>query len=261
MPKEDNVLDEFAQDFPSADQMQNEDPDFLTPKPEGQQQTIDAPEGGEGKPNRHHRRISAKLEEERQALQEVREANIREAGRLEGLSEQRKFLEGLPNQPIDERLITLFGADENGKKAAQITQSLLEDTAKRARAEALEDFQTSQREAANLVRQNSVFIDSQLEELEDESGVDLTSDSPAGRKNRTEFLDMWEKFSPKGEDGLIQEYADANEVFNVFKETRKSGTNAPNKALASRGMARGGPTNQSLGDKTTEAYLRNAGII
>lgn len=265
MPPEDGVLDDFSQDFPSVDEIQSQDPDFLTPKDDGQQQPVLPPKDeDEGRKNREHRRTSNRLESEKRALQEIREANIREGAKLEALSEQRKFMEGLGGQAIDERLITLYGNDENGKKAAQITQSLLEDTAKRARAQALEDFQQVARDREQKIRQESQLIDSQLEDLEDDSGIDFTSNSPVARKNRNEFLDMVSKFSPKDEDGSIREYADFDEVFEVFQQTRKSGANGGNtrqKDLASRGMARGGATQQSVGDKATEDYLKDAGII
>lgn len=262
MDPEDNAADEFSQDFPTEETLQESDSDFLTPKDPKVEETIEeTKDDEEGRKNRQHRRTSLRLEAERKSLQEIREANIREAGRLEALSEQRKFLEGMPNQSIDERLLTLYGNDENGKKAAQITQSLLEDTAKRAREQALEDFQRASSDREREIKENNEFVDSQLEGLEDESGLDLTSNSPIARKNRSEFLDMVTKFSSKDSDGYIQEYADFNEVFNVFKQTRKSGNNTSNKALASRGMARGGSNQQTVGDKATEAYLRNAGII
>lgn len=258
------ALDDFSNDFPTEESLQEANPDFLTPTEEQPTQvetTHGKEDDEEGRKNRQHRRTSMRLEAEKKALQEIREKNIAEAARLEVLSEQRKFMDGLPSKGIDERLITLYGDDDAGKKAAQITQSLLEDTAKRAREQALEDFQKVSREREEEIKANNEFIDSQLEEIEDESGMDLTSNSPVGRKNRAEFLDMVTKFSSKDGDGYVQEYADFNEVFNVFKQTRKSGTNTQNKNLASRGMARGGSNQQMVGNKATEAALRNMGII
>lgn len=262
MNEDDNALDDFEQDFPNEEQSQKGNSDFLTPQDE-QIAPIekDSEDIQESNKNRQHRRTSAKLESERKTLQEIREANIKEAGRLEALSEQRKFLESTSDQTIDERLLTLYGSDANGKKAAQITQSLLEDTARRARELALEDFKKESRERERAVAEDKEFIDGQLQDLEDTSGMELTSNTPLARKNRAEFLDMVSKFSSKDRDGDIQEYADFNEVFNVFKQTRKSANNSQQKDLASRGMARGGSTQHSTGDKAVEAYLRNAGII
>lgn len=262
---EDNALDEFSQEFPNEVQ-NNLNEDFPSQNADALddnsvQQPIENTDVEDVRKNRQHRRTSQRLQSETRALQEIREANIKEAGRLEALSEQRKFLEGTQTQSIDERLITLYGSDENGRKAAQITQSLLEDTAKRARQQALEDFQQSSRDREREIKENNEFIDSQLEALEDESGLDLTSSAPIARKNRAEFLDMVTKFSSKDKNGDVQEYADFNEVFNVFKQTRKSSNNTTNKDLASRGMVRGSSNQQSLTDKTNEKWLLQNGLI
>lgn len=255
MDEDNNVLDDFSKDFPA----QNQGEDFLTPT------TAQTPEQGaqdeeEGKPNREHRRLNRRIDSERQALQELREANIREAALLEARSEQSRFLQDLPNKNLDERLITLYGNDENGKKAAQITASLLEDAVTRAEARALDKFQEAAKREEQEVRQNEEYIDTQLEDLEDESGLDLTSNSPMGRKNRKEFLDLVEKFSSKDGDGNVTEYADFGQVFDTFRQSHGR-DNSRSKNLASRGQVQGGSSNVKSKDIAMETYLKNNGII
>jgi hypothetical protein len=257
MEPEDNALDDFKSDFPTEESLNEANPDFLDPKPVEQAQQED-----EGRPNREHRRTSKRLEAEKRALQEIREQSIAESAKLQVISEQKRFMEGLPTQTVDERLNSIFTQDDLGRKGAAALQSIVDDAVKRARAEALEDFHGNQREREQAVIRESEFIDTELAELEEDSGIDLTSTSPLGRKNRAEFLDMVEKFSSKDKDGDVTEYADFDEVFNVFKTTRKTGqNNTQNKSLASRGMARGSANTQVAGDKAVEAYLRSTGII
>ena len=257
--KEDEALDEFQQDFPTEESLQDNDPDFLTPKVA--EEATHGNEEGDGRKNRQHRRLSQRLETEREALQELREKNIAENARLQTLSEQRKFIEGLPQKTIDERIDSIFSKDEVGRKGAAALQSLIDDAVSRAEERAVAKLQETQQERDVAVREESTFIDNELVGLEEESGIDLTSNTPLGRKNRSDFLDLVEKFSPKDSDGDVQEYADFDEVFSVFKQTRTSGNNSQNKSLASRGMARGSSPQQSVGDKATETALRNMGII
>ncbi len=208
----------------------------------------------EGHKNRHHRRLEAKLQAER-------EANIHLNARVQALTEAAKFNQEFGAKTLDERLVTLYGDDENGKKAALITQSLLADTAKSAREQALEDFRETQRKEAQEVKESEQFIDGQLEELEDEHGIDLTSNAPAARKARSEFLGMVEKFSPKDEDGNVAEFADFSEVFDVFQKTRERPTNTRQKDLASRGQVRSGSSSSKVEDIAGEKFLKDAGII
>lgn len=260
--KEDQTLDDFKNDFPTEESLQDSDPDFLTPKEPSEQEATHGKEEGEGHKNREHRRLNRRVEQERDALQELREANIAENARLQTLSEQRKFLEGLPKQTIDERINSIFSQDEVGRKGAAALQSLIDDAVEQAETRAVERLQETQQERDVAVRQESQFIDNELVDLEEVSGIDLTSNTPLGRKNRSDFLDLVEKFSPKDADGDVQEYADFEEVFDVFKQTRtRASNNTQNKSLASRGMARGSSPQQSVGDKATETALRNMGII
>ncbi len=254
MPEE-NALDEFAKDFPTAEEIQKQD-DFLTPKSEAAPEEDGAAqeEGEDGHKNRRHRRIEAKLQAER-------EANIHLNARLEALSEAAQFAKETGGLTVDERLIRLYGDDENGRKAAQLTQSLLEDTAKRARAEALDEMREQERRESREVAENESLIDENLEALEDEHGIDLTSNSPQGRKNRTEYLNMVERLSSKDEDGNIQEYADFNEVFDVYQRTRSKPDSSRQKDYASRGQVHSGGSATKAADTAGENYLRQHGII
>ncbi len=261
MPEEKGALDEFERDF-SSEETQKKDDDFLNPTDEDTNSENEGGETTEGeeekevepRKNRHHRRIEAKLQAER-------EANIHLNARLEAMTEATKFAKESGALSVDQRLLQLYGDDENGRKAAQLTQSLLQDAAEKGEARALEKLREEQRKEAADVKREEDFIDESLEELEDESGVDLTSNSPQGRKNRTQFLNLVERLSSKDEDGNIKDYADFNEVFDVFKNNRTKTDSSRSKDIASRGQVRSGNTSVKAADVAGENYLKQHGII
>lgn len=271
MPKgnEESGLDDFQKDFPQQQVDEGLEQDFPAQQPgdgldeaqQGAQGNLDEAMQGAQQPqlapskNRHHRRLESKLQAER-------ESNIQLAARLQALTEAAQFRNEFRETTVDDRLLQLYGSDENGIKAARITQSLMEDFGKRAREQALADLKSEQTEREKRVSESQKFVDDELESLEDEHGIDLTSDTPLGRKNRADFLDMVEKFSPKDGSGNIQDYADFEQVFDVFQQTRKSGAGIPRqKTLASRGMARGTSSSAPAVDKAAERYLLENGLI
>ncbi len=252
MSQDDNALDDFSKDFPS-DESQKKDTDFLNPTGEVTPAEIEEVEE-QPRENREMRRLRAKYQAER-------EAGIQLAARLEALSEAQKFAQETRNSDVDDRLKLLYGDDENGRKAAQLTASLLEDTAKRARQEALQELQSARDAENNEVAVNEKFIDEQLESLEDEYNMDLTSNTPIARKTRSGLLDMVERLSAKDREGNIVEYADFNEVFDVYRQTMERSDNSRQKNLASRGMVRGGTTTEKVQNSAEVNYLKQIGII
>ncbi len=253
--KEVDELDAFANDFPTAEEIQKKDADFLNPEG-NQQETEIAPEVEEVKPrdNREMRRLRAKYQAER-------ESNIYQAAKIEALTEAQKFAQETRGMTVDQRLIQLYGDDENGRKAAQITQSLLADTAKQAREEALKELQTARQAEAREVKENEDLLDEKFEDIEDKFNVDLTSDAPAARKLRAEFIELVEDLSPKDKDGNIIDYPDFEKSFDVLQRTREKPSNQRQKDLASRGMVRSGTSTTKVENSAEIKYLRDIGII
>ncbi len=254
MTQEDGALDEFEQDFSSEVAPKEDDNVLDVPASSENEEAAPKEEEVEPRKNRHHRRIEAKLNAER-------EANIHLNARLEALSEAAQFAKETGGLSVDQRLLQLYGDDENGRKAAQLTQSLLQDAAEKGEARALERLREEQRNEVAEVKREEEFIDESLEELEDESGVDLTSNSPEGRKNRTQFLNLVERLSSKDTDGNIKDYADFDEVFDVFQKTRTKNDSSRQKDAASRGQVRSGSTSVKAGDVAQENFLKLHGII
>lgn len=82
------------------------------------------------------------------------------------------------------------------------------------------------------------FLNEGLEDIEDNFGVDLSSDSPKAKKMRNDYLDYLGKASPKNEYGKIKEYADMNFTFEEFMSKQKPERNDQAKQIAARGMSR-----------------------
>lgn len=127
--------------------------------------------------------------------------------------------------------------DEAKMKSQILAQTLL-DIEKRASETSYNKFaEESQREHAE--EQEAVsYLEDSIERIEENFGVDLSSNSAVSRKTRNEFLDFLGKISPKNEYGEVSDYADPEESFEIFQSMRKPDTNSQAKQIASRGIAR-----------------------
>lgn len=183
--------------------------------------------------NRRHRRLE-------EALQKERESNIALSARVQTLSEMK---ETAKSTNTDERLYTLYGTEDNGKKAASITQSILNDVKEQAKHEALEEMRAERtREKEDVVKQETV-LDGFLDSIEDAYNVDVTSNSPAARKARAGFFDALKELSPKDGD-TVTAFADPLATWEHYqlKQSKDKPTENTDrqKELASRSMTRSG---------------------
>lgn len=226
MPQAPNEVDKFFEDLPKENSLPrdifNENPqkpaDNQPPAPapeNGDDKDGDDDEGGKGiRKNRRHRRLEEQLERERSS-------NIQ-------LNEHIKFLSGLVGKETDStdevppEWTALMGDSPEAQKAWHIQSKLLQKVKADAVEEAFEKFQGEQNRVQQEQKQFESFIDTELESLEDEHGVDLTSNAPAARKARREFLEMVQRLSPKDENGSITGYADFEEVYNIYESSKKA---------------------------------------
>lgn len=249
----DTVLSQLTKDFPSEEDLEKNDDVFGTNDTVVTEKAT-TEELPEDLKNRHIRRLEAKLARER-------EANIEFAARESARSEYEKFQESTKGLTVDESLLTLYGDNENGRKAAQITQALLDKTATRAKEEALADFNKSQEASAKEVDQYGDLIEERLEEIEDTHNVDLSGSTENSKQIRNSFLALVQKLSPKDADGNIESYADFDNTWELFQE-RQQKANTRNKDLASRGTVRSAASTENKTQVTEqEKWLRDQGII
>jgi hypothetical protein len=213
-----NEVDKLFSDLPTEDkEMQNIfDPEVKPeiPAPEAEVETKS--EEDEPRKNRRHRRLE-------QQLQDEREARIRLEAQLETRSELSKFTEDVGDVPSE--WLSIYGGNspegiEQAKRAWKLQQDLLDQATTRAKEEALREIEDRNKRSIQEQKQYESFIDSQLESIEDEFNVDVTSDSPAARKARREFLEMVQTLSPKDENGDITGYADFGATWEMYQLKR-----------------------------------------
>lgn len=236
-----NELDEFFDGLPSEDKKETVD-DIFKDEPE---KKPDAPaegvaedkpeEGGEPRKNRRHRRLEQQLMQEREAR--IRAEAEADAARRYGGSTSSASGE------VDPRWLRIYGDTPESRQAWQLQQEIFNDYKEQTKEEAMREVQEQQAEITRQQREHEALIDSELESLEDEFNVDLTSDAPAARKARREFLEMVEKASPKDEDGNVTSYADFAAVYEHYELKRAKGKDNRitdrQKELSSRTMNRG----------------------
>lgn len=235
MPPEKNEVDKFFQELPTEDKTVA---DIFTP-PEKEGVVVPKPEeGDEPHKNRRHRRLESQLQEER-------EERIRLQALIEGRSEAQKLNQDTTTLDEDTKdLLRLYGDDDKGRQAAELTKSLLERVSERTKSDTIKALRDEEIESQQEERQYESYIDGQLESLEDEHNIDLTSDSPSARKARKGLLEIVQTLSPKDENGIITGYADFDGAFEVYQDRAKQERpdNTRNKEVASRSMERSGGT-------------------
>ncbi len=204
--------------------------------------------------NRQHRRLEAKLREER-------ESNIALAARLEALSEARKFAEGTAQSSFEEKAARIYGnATPENAAATELLITALKEAKEDAKREALEALREEHRLAQEEEKKETGRLDSMLEEIEDEHGIDLST--PQSAELRKGFFKMLEKLSPKDSDGNIIQYADHHAVWEELQSKLSKKTDTKAKDLASRSMVRSGANVESnLSQSTEEKWLRENGLI
>ncbi len=205
------------------------------------------PEEGEGRKNRRHRRLEEQLRTERE-LRIAAEAKA--AGRAEADSQRRETVTG---NEVPDRWLQIYGDTPDSKKAWELNKALFADEAKKVREETLKEIEQREQSRSDEQAKFESYIDSELESLEDEHDVDLTSDAPAARKARREFLELVAELSPKDEDGSISAYADFDAAWKHFAKTKEKPADpdaARRREVASRSGGNGGSSEQAPPKRT-----------
>ena len=201
-----------------------------------------------GRFNRAERRLRAKLQAER-------ESSIALAARLEALTEAQKF--SRENTPeVDETIARIYGTNTpEAAEATALLQKALANVENRATEKALEKFREEQQAEHESVSKEEENLDDMIEQIEDETGTELTD------QTRQQFFSLLERLSPKDSEGNVIEYADHRAVWDEL-QARKQPQNTRAKDLASRSMTRtGGSPSQSVEISSNERWLKEQGII
>ncbi len=235
-PKGQNEVDKFFEGLPSEEKKEVDIFEGDKPTPEKEKESDDkTPEKGhERRDNRQTRRLKEQLQQEREA-------------RLiaEARAEERRDIEtkNLANSgEVPDAWIRMYGDTPEARAAWNLNKGILEGYAENAKKAAIDSIKAEQAAEVKATKEFEAFIDSELESIEDEFDVDVTSDSPAARKARRELLELVENLSPKDSDGSISGYADFHETFKIYQQNKKEAKPdaSEKKGFASRSMERGG---------------------
>lgn len=258
MNEQKQSVDKFFDSLPSEEKMFEEETKAAVPE-KNLEKGSEEKKGGDdkkeddeydGPKNRHMRRLEQKLQRER-------ESNIALTERIKAQSEFSKLREEFKSEGLDDRLLELFGTNDQGKRAAKLFQEMRLEDRQAAKDEALREIEERNKQAQTEQRQYEEMIDSELEGLEDQFDVDLTSNAPAARKARKEFLELVQELSPKNENGELTDYADFGKTFELYQRSRttekSSADTTKAKEIASRSMVRPG-TGSSATKRPTPGF-------
>lgn len=142
---------------------------------------------------------------------------------------------------ISEVLSRIIGNDTPEKvAAAKDFRKALSALEEKGAQKALRQFQESAEEEKRKEDESKEELRSGLEGIEEQFGVDLTSNVPAARKSRIEFMEYVTKIAPKDADGEIIAFPDLPAAFEEFQEKskRSGGSSSRAKDLSARSMSR-----------------------
>lgn len=161
-------------------------------------------------------------------------------------SAEREFRSETEDEGTD-ILTRIIGNDTPEKQSAvKDFRKYLGSLEEKAAQKALGEFQANAEAQIEEDRKAQRELDDSFEEIEETYSVDLTSNAPAARKARSEFVDYIRKIAPKNEDGEVIAYPDLNAAFEEFKErSKRAPSNIKAKELAARGMSRSTDASQA----------------
>ncbi len=218
--------------------------------PEKVEEEVKPEEDADELRNRRERRLNAKLQAER-------ESSIQLAARLEALSEIK---ESQKENDADylKTVERIYGTDSpENSMATDLLKQALKSVEDSATEKAYARMKAEQEQTQQAVVNEEKVLDSMIEEIEDTYQADLQDE-----KTRKGFFTLLEKMSPKDKNGNILQYADHNNVWELYQSqnTKKPDTQA--KDLSSRSMVQSGASTQSqLTNDVQTRWLQENGLI
>lgn len=238
-------VDEFFKQLPDEDKTERDifdekKPTVVEPTVDPKKDEDDPEKAPESIKDRRHRRLEARLQQER-------EANIALNERVKTLSEMDKFTKEVGDEVIGD-IAKMFDSSDIGKENALRLSKVIREQSALAKEEAIREFKREQDEAVQEQKKYESLIDNELESLEDQYNIDLTSDAPKARKTRREFLELVSELSPKDESGEITNYADFESTFKVYQKTQTEDKvdNTRREEIASRSMQRSNSNTETV---------------
>ncbi len=151
----------------------------------------------------------------------------------------------------------ILGNDSDENKAkSQVLAQIFSEIESKATESSYNRFAEESKQARQAELDAVNELQDGIDRIEENFGIDLSSNSVTSKKMRNDFLDFLGKVSPKNEYGEIKEYADIEAAFETFKEMRKPETNTQAKQIASRGIANSNASSSTVTRRITAGNLR-----
>lgn len=144
-------------------------------------------------------------------------------------------------------LVKFVGNDTEEKR--QVLNDLavyLDSLTDKAQEKFLEKLEEQKQEQVQEDNAAVEELENGFEEIEDQFGVDLTSNSPSAQKLDADFRSYIRKIAPKDENGEVKAFPDLVSAFEEFQEKNTRTKPASRaKELATRGMTRSTDTSNA----------------
>lgn len=231
-PEQGTEIDKFFDGLPSEETKKVDifdgDKPAATPE-EGEKPEAEKPEG-EHK-NRRHRRLE-------QNLQKERELRIAAEARAAAALEARVGTID-PNE-VPKEWTMIYGDTPEARQAWALQKGILEGMLQKNREETMREIDAKRQTELRKEQEYDEFVTGELEAIEDEFNIDVTTDAPAAKKARKEFLEVVQELSPKDDSGEITGFADFGAAWKVYQDRKaaKAPSNSVNKDVSGRTIVR-----------------------
>ena len=210
-------------------------------------------EEGRFKGNRYTRREASKA-------QKYKEEAIALNAKLQAITESRSTESDSEEAEYLKKAAKIYGdAGEDGKfdpkraEATKLLKEALQDLEKTAVEKAYSRLESERNGDTDAVKQEEQNIESDIEAVEDEFGIELSGSRREG------YLNLYEKLSRKDREGNIIEFPDPITTYELYQSrTQRDSSKAQD--LSSRSMTRGGQSSGSELQKTAvDNYAKERG--
>ncbi len=165
----------------------------------------------------------------------------------------------------DDYYARLIGND-TAEKVAMIKEAKARDERMLQQAEERAFNRLSQKEQETLKAEQEAEaeLENAFDSIEENYGVDISSNNPIAKKSRQDFISFIEKIDPKNARGEIVDYPDMPSAWETFQQIEKA-TKTPSRAkeLSSRSMSRSAETQVEQTKRptwdTADAFIESLG--
>ncbi len=223
MPKEKNSTVDFLNNIDSKEEIFKEEPKVETS--EDTEDVVDEKSLPFHKDEKVQRYVAKQIEKALKDFKPTAEQSFRKE--VDEINLPASFIKLVGNDTDEKKEVLKDLSKYFGTLKGEARQEFLNELKEQEAAKTAEDVKAQEE------------LDTAFEEIEENYGVDLSSNTATAKKTRSDFVEYVRKIAPKNADGEVVAFPDLNAAFEVFQErTVKTAPASRAKELASRGMTR-----------------------